>query len=512
MLLLILSCLLGVAILPIAVLVFKVMRGKKNLEFYKQQGMPIIFSATMGHIMLEDKNLPENAKKSNLEYIKNVAKTPECKEAGAFAINFVLRSQSIIHLLSSDMIKEFLLKEDCFDRSAAYPELPPGIFGLIFHNTERALRSKVLFLKMFRPEGMEIFTPLLCEAIHQGLADFAKKNNIDASKATRVSLDDLFNSIIVKIANIVVFGSVEVEQDKEIEELSNLLKRIMVLLHSQARNLWKAILPYKLANTLGLTPQVKQVEECFARQQEILQRYIERRSKETNLGESIVDRSIAHNRECHKNGNTQDLITIEDIAGNYNFFFFAGTDTAQHVAKSALCHMASLPNIKKLIDDVNKKIYDSEGFTTTQAIDSNEELNLWMKECLRIHSTVSRTLPRVAIKEVKLGNFTIKKGDFVTKSFAAMLNDEEFFKDPETFDINRFTSENEKLLPKYQFIPFSLGKRVCLGRHLGELMVKLMVTKFTQFFDYEKPSDVEYYRDGFFIISVLNPIVEVKLK
>jgi cytochrome P450 len=511
MLLLILSCLLGVAVLPVAILILKVLISKQKLKFYQKQGMPILFSATMGHVSLEDSNLPENSKISNLEYMKKITKAPEIKEAGVFAINFALRTESIVHLLNSDMVREFLLKEDCFDRSISFPDLP-GVFGLAFYDNQRAVRSRMLFMKMFRPEGMEMFTPLFCEAIHQGLADFAKNNNIDASKATRVSLDDLFYPIVARVANILIFGTEDINAVKEMEELPKLVVKILDLINSDARNLWKMILPEKLAKTLGLAPHAKQIDVYFSKQQQILQRYIERRSKETNLGESIIDRSIIHNRECLRDGNTQDILTIEDITGNYNLFFVAGADTARNISKGVLCHMTSLPKIKKLIDDINKQIYDPQGFTTTQAIESCQELSMWFKECLRFHLTASRTIPRVAIKEVKFGKFTIRKGDYVTKTLSVLLKDEEFFKDPETFDPTRFTSENEKLLPKYQFIPFSLGKRVCLGRYLGELMVKLVVTKFSQFFEYEKPADVEYYRDGYFIIALKNPIVNLRLK
>jgi cytochrome P450 len=511
MLLLILSCLLGVAVLPIAILVIKVMKGKKNLEYYKQQGMPTIFSATLGHLMVEDKTLPENSKKSNFEYLKKVAMTPECRSAGAFATNFVLRTESIVHLLTSDMIKEFLLKEDCFERADLIPELS-GLFGLASETNEKSARSKALFLKMFRPEGLEIFTPLFCKAIHEGLTEFAKNNNIERSKYTKFSLEDVFSPVMDKIAKVLIFGNKDADADPELLELPRLMRTIFRSIRPHFSNPCTIILPQKLNKVLGLTPHAKLIEKSFARQKEILQRYVDKRSLETNLGESMIDRSIAHNRECQRNGNTKDLITIHDIAGNYNLFLIAGSDAAMNLSIISLCYMTDFEDQKKFIQAINEKIYDSEGFTTTQAIESCQELTLWMKETLRVHPTLLRSFERIATKDVKLGNFIIQKGDFVTMAFVPLFSDPGVFKNADTFDVTRFTSENEKLMPRYQFIPFSLGKRVCLGRHLGEIMAKLLVTKFIQLFEFEKPADVEYYKEMDMSVRITQPFVNIRLK
>ena len=511
MLLLILSCLLGVATLPVVYLFAKVMKSKKNLEFYKQQGMPTLYSMTKGHMLVEDRKLPENSTRSNLEFMKSLINRPDCKTAGAFVTNCLMRSQTVVHLHSSELIREYLLKENYFDKVALFQELP-NFLGLFFFNGEKAFASKALFSKIFNPEGMEVFTPKICNLVNSVFSDFIKKHDIQQSKQTRISLNELYDPVMLGIANIFIFGREKVQSDEEISELPVLLDLLIGGFVMLRRNPWTAVLPFKLAKALGLAPQAKVIEDCFSRQQQILQRYMDKRATATDLGESVVDRSVLHNKECLKTGNTKDLITAEEIAGNYNIFFFAGTDTSQNSTKGAICHMADKPGLKSFIDSVNKQIYDSEGFTTTQTLESCQELSLWIKECLRMHTPLARTTPKQATREVKLGKYTIRKGDLVVTALTGMHNDQEFFKDPETFDVNRFTSENEKQLPKYQFIPFSLGKRICLGRHLGELMVKLLVTKFSQFFDYEKPADVEYYTEIIVTNVVLNPFVDVRLK
>ena len=511
MLLLILACLLGVAVVPVIYLFAKVLRGKKNLEFYQQQGIPTLYSVTKGHMLIEDRELPENSKNSNLEFTKTLINRPDCKAAGAFALNSIMQAQSVVHLHSSDLIREYLLKEDQFDKQAVFPQLP-NFLGLFFFNGEKAFSAKALFSKIFNPEGMEAFTPKICTLVNSIFSEFCKKHDIQQSKPARVSLNELFDAVMIGIANTFIFGLDQVKTGEEIDELPGLLEKLIHNFMTLRRNPWTSVLPFSVAGFLGLAPQVKAIQDCFQRQKQILQRYIDKRSASSHLGESVIDRTIAHNRECLKGGNSKDLITIDEIVGNYNIFFFAGTDTSQSTTKATICHMADKDHLKNQIDSINKQIYDSEGFTTTQTLEACPELSLWVKECLRMHTPLARTTLKRALKDVRLGKYTIRRGDFVIMALTGMHNDREFFQEADTFDPNRFSSDKEKMLPKYQYIPFSLGKRVCLGRHLGELMVKLLVTKFIQFFEYEKPVDVDYYTAVAVTNAVLNPYVEVRLK
>lgn len=100
-------------------------------------------------------------------------------------------------------------------------------------------------------------------------------------------------------------------------------------------------------------------------------------------------------------------------------------------------------------------------------------------------------LPRIVIKDFTANGVKIKKGDMLACIHAANYRRDSWFENPEKFDIDRHLPENSKKLEKGYFMPFSLGKRNCVGKNMGEIMVKLIFASMLQRLDIRKPVGFE---------------------
>ena len=67
----------------------------------------------------------------------------------------------------------------------------------------------------------------------------------------------------------------------------------------------------------------------------------------------------------------------------------------------------------------------------------------------------------------------------------AMHHRADYFPQPMRFNPDRFSVENEKLLPKGAYLPFSTGPRVCIGYQFAMLEAQLVLATLIQRVDFQ---------------------------
>ena len=105
-------------------------------------------------------------------------------------------------------------------------------------------------------------------------------------------------------------------------------------------------------------------------------------------------------------------------------------------------------------------------------LDDCHELKCFINEIYRTKPFKKYLADRRIVKNFKLKDgLKLHKGDFITVSLTALLNQKSVFANPDYFQSYRFSSHRERLHP-YQFIPFSSGPRRCPGRSFSDLIIK----------------------------------------
>jgi len=159
--------------------------------------------------------------------------------------------------------------------------------------------------------------------------------------------------------------------------------------------------------------------------------------------------------------------------------FVAGHETTSNALTWTFYLIAKYPEVQarlqKELDLVvggqTPTFEDLEALTYTEMV---------IKESMRLYSPVWTLNCRQANDDVVVGDYLFPKDKVLFISPYANHYNPRFFKDPDAFDPERFSPENEKLLPRYAFMPFGGGPRVCIGNSFAMMEAKLILASFAK--------------------------------
>jgi len=106
--------------------------------------------------------------------------------------------------------------------------------------------------------------------------------------------------------------------------------------------------------------------------------------------------------------------------------------------------------------------------------------------CLQVFKEAMRLYPpayimsRQALHNVEIDGYRIPKGWVVLLSPYTLHRREDSFPESEKFDPERFTPEREKQLPRYVYLPFGAGPRICLGLYFAMMEGHLLLATLAQ--------------------------------
>ena len=97
-------------------------------------------------------------------------------------------------------------------------------------------------------------------------------------------------------------------------------------------------------------------------------------------------------------------------------------------------------------------------------------------------------MPHTATADTEVNGYTIPKDAFVVANTFACHTSEKHWDDPDTFKPERWLDDQNKIIKHEAFMPFSIGRRVCLGESLAKTELFIFAVTFLQKFDFRVDS------------------------
>ncbi|CAD8189333.1 unnamed protein product [Paramecium pentaurelia] len=165
-------------------------------------------------------------------------------------------------------------------------------------------------------------------------------------------------------------------------------------------------------------------------------------------------------------------LTEEHAIQQYIMLIFAGIDTTSHLF-GACCYALSIhPEWQKKLREEIQKQYGTYEQLNNENINISSFITNFINECMRMYTPVPYFVEREVKQDHKVGEYFLKKNSQVQLCILPNNYDVKNFSDPFKFNPDRW---NKQIIDPFIFLPFSTGKRNCIGQHMALMEVKCLL-------------------------------------
>lgn len=205
-----------------------------------------------------------------------------------------------------------------------------------------------------------------------------------------------------------------------------------------------------------------------------------RRSRQRIL--DYVQRAVDTHRATPKNGRQDliddaidavdrgDLIKEEHLRLLALGPLFGGIDTTSNTAAFALFNILAQPDVRARVMPEVEAVFAQGDSPPWEAFKNMKALRYTLMETLRMYP-VAYLAPRQVANTFTFSGHTIEAGENLFMATAVPHFLPEFFPNPHTFDIDRFSEDRREHARPGAYAPFGTGAHTCLGNRFAQSQI-----------------------------------------
>uniref|UniRef100_A0A674IS12 Cytochrome P450 2D15 n=1 Tax=Terrapene triunguis TaxID=2587831 RepID=A0A674IS12_9SAUR len=236
-------------------------------------------------------------------------------------------------------------------------------------------------------------------------------------------------------------------------------------------------------------------EELTLRTVEIVKEHKE--TRDPGFTRDFIDAFL---EEIEKSTFSEDnlIFTVFDMFG-------AATETTTVTLCWALLYMLRYPDVQRRVHEEIDKVIGRD-----RSPDIEDQVNLpytnaVIYETQRYCDVVFAGVPRTTYRDTEVQGFFIPKGTIILTVLSSVLKDETVWEKPHEFYPEHFLDADGQFVKREAFLPFSAGRRMCLGEQLARKELFLFFTTLLQHFTFHIPEDQPRPRDDGYYVLIHSP-------
>ncbi|XP_003254309.1 vitamin D 25-hydroxylase [Nomascus leucogenys] len=309
---------------------------------------------------------------------------------------------------------------------------------------------------------------------------------IETYKGRPFDFKQLITNAVSNVTNLIIFGERFTYEDTDFQHMIELFSENVELAASASVFLYNAF-PW-----IGILPFGKhqQLFRNAAVVYDFLSRLIEKASvnRKPQLPQHFVD---AYLDEMDQGKNDpSSTFSKENLIFSVGELIIAGTETTTNVLRWAILFMALYPNIQGQVQKEIDLIMGPNGKPSWDDKCKMPYTEAVLHEVLRFCNIVPLGIFHATSEDAVVRGYSIPKGTTVITNLYSVHFDEKYWRDPEVFHPERFLDSSGYFAKKEALVPFSLGRRHCLGEQLARMEMFLFFTALLQRFHLHFPHEL----------------------